>query len=195
MPDTEDTKTLLAQVESGDAAAVDRLLERHLPGLRAFVRLRSGPVLRARESSGDLVQSVCREILKNRGRLRHDGESGFKRWLYRTALRKIVNRHEYYQAAKRDVRREAPAAGSDEVLAGYGSLCTPSQEASANEQVACIEAAFDRLPEHYREVIVGSRLLGLSHAELAAQCGKSESAIRTTLSRALAQLAYEIDRA
>jgi RNA polymerase sigma factor (sigma-70 family) len=115
--------------------------------------------------------------------------------LYRTALRKIVNRHEYYQAAKRDVRRETPLADSNEILTAYRSLCTPSQEVSANEQIGHIEAAFDSLPEHYREVIVGSRLLGLSHADLAAQSGKTESAVRTMLSRALAQLAYEIDRA
>ena len=35
---------------------LDELLLQFLPGLRAFVRLRTGPMIRARESSRDLVQ-------------------------------------------------------------------------------------------------------------------------------------------
>ena len=37
-------------------------------------------------------------------------------------------------------------------------------------------------------------MLGMSHAELAEQLGKSEGAVRTMLSRALAQLADALDR-
>ena len=46
------------------------LLVPHLPDLRSFVRRRVGDLIRSRESSLDLVQSVCREMLENRSRFR-----------------------------------------------------------------------------------------------------------------------------
>jgi len=61
----------------------------------------------AKESASDLVQSVCLEILQHLDRFRYRGEAGFKHWLYTTALRRIVNKHEFNTAAKRDVRRDA----------------------------------------------------------------------------------------
>jgi hypothetical protein len=52
-----------------------------------------------------------------------------------------------------------------------------------------LEAAFDELPEHYREVITLSRIAGLSRAEIAAHMGRSEASVRNLLSRALVVLA------
>ncbi|MFO0983416.1 MAG: hypothetical protein U1E76_17065 [Planctomycetota bacterium] len=107
---------------------IAELLVRHLPGLRAFVRLRAGKVIRARESSCDLVQSVCREILQRAGQFQHGDEAGFRQWLYTTALRKIANRAEYYRAARRDAAREIGPQSDDELAACYQHVATPSQE-------------------------------------------------------------------
>ena len=60
---------------SRDPVAIDHLLERHLPALRAFVRLRAGPTVARNESSSDVVQSVCREILMGAGRFEYQGEA------------------------------------------------------------------------------------------------------------------------
>ncbi|MBI5852079.1 MAG: sigma-70 family RNA polymerase sigma factor [Planctomycetes bacterium] len=165
---------------------VEMLVTRHLPALRAFVRLRMGRELRAREESCDLVQSVAREVLQNAERFRHGGEAGFREWLFTTAHRKVVNRLEHWRAARRDGARERPMSLPDELL-GLGG--TPSQQASAREELAKVEAAFDRLSEEQRDVVMMSRLLGLSHAEIAQRSGKSEVAVRKALSRALARLA------
>src|SRR5258705_6880905 len=81
----EDSVRLAERAAAGDRAALDELVVRHVDGLRAFVRLRVGPELRARESSSDLVQSVCREVLQDARRFQHAGESAFKSWLYTTA--------------------------------------------------------------------------------------------------------------
>ena len=51
------------------AARMQRLLEEHLPRLRAFIRLRTNQAIRARESCSDLVQSVCREVLEEQRKL------------------------------------------------------------------------------------------------------------------------------
>src|SRR5262245_29023346 len=107
-----DESVLIAAARQGDPQAMGTLMERHLPGLRAFVRLRLGRMLRARESDSDVVQSVCREVLGRMEDFQHGGDAGFKRWLYRTALRKISNRQEHWQAACRDAGRETPAEES-----------------------------------------------------------------------------------
>ena len=100
MPDA--TRPLFERATHGDRRAFNELLALHLPGLRAWIRLRAGPVVRARESASDLAQSVCREVLDHLDRFAYGDEPGFRAWLYTTALRKIMNRHEYYAAEKRD---------------------------------------------------------------------------------------------
>ena len=186
----------IERARAGDATALDELLSRYLPGLRGFVRLHSGRLVRAREESSDLVQSVCLEVLRKVDRFQHGDEAGFRRWLYVTALRKIQNRHRFYVADKRDAAREV-AVDADErdaqLLRGYASLATPSRELVAREEVHRIEAAFDRLSEEHREVILLARILGLPRAEIGERMGRSEGAVRTLLFRATARLAELLD--
>lgn len=187
----EDSRELLRRLQDGDPEALAALLEEHLPGLRAYVRLRGGPLLRAKEESVDLVQSVCREVLGRIDRFQYPSEAGFRAWLYATALRKIRDRYDYYLAAKRDARREQaqdPVGWQDLAVAVRG-FASPSQAASAREDVERLEAAFDRLPEHYRDVLVEARLLGLSREEIGGRTGRTPDAVSALLARATAKLA------
>ena len=162
------------------------------------MRLRMGGELRAHESSADLVQSVCREILEHRERFQHPDREGFRRWLYASAGRKIANRLDYWRAAKRDAAGVVPLDAQPgsvteiDLLACYHGFCTASRELQAREEIERIETTFDRLPEHYREVISLARIAGLSHAEIGSATGRSEPAVRKLLSRALAKLAQEL---
>jgi RNA polymerase sigma-70 factor (ECF subfamily) len=185
-----ESKDLVAAATRGDAGALESLLVRHLPGLHAFVRLRMGEHLRAKESSSDLVQSVCREVLQDLERFEYRDEGGFKQWLYTRALRKILNRNRFYRAGKRDLAQEAAPAATEGggLLDVYLSFCTPSRDAMAHERIAHIEAAFAQLPESFREVITLARVVGLSHQEIGEKLGKSEGAARVLLHRALARL-------
>lgn len=163
---------------------METLVARFLPALRAFVRLRMGPELRAKEESCDIVQSVAREVLDHAERFQHGGESGFRDWLFTTAHRKVVNHLVHWRAQKRSSGRDAVLP---EELAGL--VPTPSRHASAREELAAVEGAFDSLSEEQREVVTCSRLLGLSHAEIAQRLDKTEVAVRKILSRGLARLA------
>ena len=165
---------------------VERLVARQLPALRAFVRLRMGRELRAREESCDIVQSVTCEVLKHADRFQHGGEDGFREWLFTTAHRKIVNRLEHWRADKRSPQHEAQDQLPEE-LASVG--VSPSRHASVREELHAIEGAFDTLSDEQREVVTMSRLLGMSHAAIAYRLGKNEVAIRKVLSRGLARLA------
>jgi len=197
--DESQRQRLLESASQGDESAVETLLRRYLPGLRAFIRLRSGPLVRARESSEDLAQSVCREVLQHIDRFQHGNETGFKHWLFTTAMRRIQNKHEYWKAQKRDAARDVPIdAGRSEgmneaLLTCYRSFSSPSQHAMANEELERIERAFDALTDEEREVISLARIVGLSHREIGEKLGKSEGATRVALHRALIKLAERLD--
>jgi len=190
----DDVGKLAERAAQGDRAALDQLLELYLPQLRAFVRLRAGAVVRARESSSDIVQSVCREVIQHADRFQFPSEPAFKQWLYTTALRKIVNRKDFYLAQKRDAQRERPmttGTGSNadrQLFDCYRSFSSPSRQLMIREEIERVERAFEELPEEYREVITLAHVVGLSRAEIAEQMGKSEGAVRVLLHRALARV-------
>lgn len=190
---SDDTARLCEAAARGDREAVGQLVERYLPGLRAFVRLRAGPVIRARESSSDIVQSVCREVLEHIDRFQHPSDAAFKHWLYTTALRKIANRTEHWQAEKRDGAREAALGsqgidGEVELAASYRTFSTPSGKAALKDEIERVERAFEDLSEEHREVITLAHLAGLTRAEIAERTGRNEDAVRASLYRGMARL-------
>lgn len=188
---------LAQRAAQGDREAVEALLQRHLPELRAFVRMRAGPMLRARESTSDLVQSTCREVLGHMDRFRFPDDNAFRAWLLTTAQRKIADRVDHATAQKRDAAREVAIAresGADDerLLAAYGRFSSPSHRAVVADELARVEKAFDRLNEEQREVVGLAHIAGLSRREIAEHLGKSENAVRIILHRALARIAESV---
>lgn len=190
--DSRTTEELAEAAANGDRAALDELLVRHLPDLRAYVRLRMGPGMRAHDRESDVLQSVCREILLGADRFRHAGEGAFKSWLYTTTLRKLVDRNAFHRAEKRDVGR-MDGADVAALADAYRRFSSPSQRAAVSEQVVRIEEAFETLTDEYREVILLSRVVGLNRQEVAREMARSEDSIRNLLHRALAKLADAVD--
>jgi RNA polymerase sigma factor (sigma-70 family) len=188
---------LLRSASRGEERGLSRLIECHLPGLIAFVRARAGARLRARDATLDLVQSACREVLADLPGREGLDEAGFRHWLYLATERKIVDRARHYARDKRDAGREVALDALsgpelEHLRQGLSAVLTPSREAMANEELARLEAALARLSEPHREVILLARIVGLSHAQIGAQLGKSEGAARILLHRALARLAREL---
>jgi RNA polymerase sigma factor (sigma-70 family) len=180
---------------SGDSRALDALLVRHLPGLRAFVRLRVGAEVRAHESCSDLVQSVCRELVEDWPRLDFADDAAFRAWLFTAALNKVRERARYLQRHRRDVRREVGGTAGADLAAGYAVLSTPSALANSAEQIARLEAAFDQLSEDHREVLTLARLAGLPLKVVGERMGgRSPGAVTMLLGRAMATLGAILDR-
>lgn len=188
-------ETLTAAV-TGDPRAFDSLFARNMPALQAFVRLRTGPVVKERESISDLVQSVCREVLKDMDGFEYQGDEGFRKWLFMQATRKIIDRHRFWAMEKRDIAREVAQEGprgdddsAEQLLDCYATLCTPSRAVAARDEVSRIEAALAELPEDQRDALAMSRMMGLGYPEIAATMGRTESAVRGLVARGLARLA------
>lgn len=182
-----DSMHLVAAAQNGDSDAMEQLLARHLGDLRAFVRAKSSKVIRQQESCSDLVQTVCREVLGGIQGYEWRGEGSFRHWLFRVALNKIHNRADFYAAERRNPAREE--RNVDQLRDAYQSMCGPSQHAIAAEAVAKFEESLDQLTPDHREVILMSRMIGMSHGEIAEQLGIEPVTVRTRLARALSKLA------
>jgi RNA polymerase sigma-70 factor (ECF subfamily) len=184
---------LYQRAATGDDASLDALLARYLPQLHAYVHSRLSHDVRARESSMDVVQSVCRELLAERGAFDFRGEERFRAWLFTSALNKMRDKHRFHQGALRDVRREAEY-GVDLELTLAKSLLTPSQDAIAAETARTVSDALAALTEDHREVITLARIVGLPHRVIAEVMERSEEATRQLLGRALLQFVLELRR-
>lgn len=169
-------------------------MHQHLPGLRAFVRLRGGPTFRARESCSDLVQSALREVLQKLDSGVDLDTSAFRSWLFTVASRKIMNRHRFQQAACRDARREDGETPVSEREVAYASLLTPSRVSMAREEVSRLEGALLRMSDSDRDLLISAHLIGRTRAEMAADLDVEEGVVRTRLCRARARLAREVHR-
>lgn len=191
---TGQSDELIQRACEGDRAAVNALIERYWPDVHAFVRLRAGALVRSRESTSDVVQSVCREALQHIERFKYPSEGAFKRWLFATALRKIIDRKKHYLAGKRDVLREVEVSEGDaEALwQRYRSFSTPSRRLMVREEIERVERAFEDLSDSDREIITLAHIVGLSRKEIAEQLGKEEGAVRVQLFRALAKVSERL---
>ncbi|MBL8731430.1 MAG: sigma-70 family RNA polymerase sigma factor [Planctomycetes bacterium] len=161
----------------------------HLPRVHEFVRRRLRPELRNLEGATEMVQSACGDLLEE---LRH-GRSKPRarhRWgLLRVALRKIVQKHRYHAARKRDRRRLLPDFAPDGLP---GSNTGPLGAMIAAERARALATAMQRLPEHYQRIIEWVHFEKLPHVETAARLGRTEDASKMLLSRAMARLAAEL---
>ena len=199
MTENRDFRETVTAAVKGDRTALGELLERNYDRLCAFVRVKAGGVVVAKESVADIVQSVCGEVLQDIDDIEYQGEAAFRSFLLLQATRKILNRHRFHHREIRDVRREEAAAGGDDaadLLQQYGTFCTPSRVVSAREEVGRIEEALTTLPENQRLAVAMSRMLGLSYTEIAQGLDCTESAARGLVARGLAQLSMQLgDRA
>lgn len=196
---TEDHESLLQKAAAGDVRSAKSLLVEHMPSLMAFVRLRAGPLVRAKESLSDLVQSVCVGVLRDAKGFRYEGQAQFRQWLATQVLHKIQNRNRHWRAGVRDARREVDAErrgddSSDAAAECYATLCSPSKVAMGREQVAALEAEFAQLPPDQQQAVILRRIMGLDYAAIAGQLGKSEGAVRNLVYRGIAQLATRMGR-
>jgi RNA polymerase sigma factor (sigma-70 family) len=193
---SESSLPLVTRAAASQPDAIEQLLVRHLPGLKAWLRLRMGPRLRARETPEDLVQSVAREVLGDLAGFEWRGEAAFRHWLYVKAQRKLIDRARFVAAGCRNPDKEQAldAESSGAALAEALVAATPSAAAIAAEEIARIEGAFAELPPDYQEAISLHRLCGMDYPEIAVRMQRSEGAARNLVYRGLSKLLLRLGR-
>jgi RNA polymerase sigma-70 factor (ECF subfamily) len=173
----------LRRAQDGDESAMRELLAQHLDSLRAYVRIQIPQELREIEAVSDVVQSVCRVVLKN-SRFEYRGDAQFKCWLYRAVTLRIRSKLRDAHAQRRDRRRVE--AGVDPV--------TPSEVLAMQEEAARIEKAFDELSEQDSELLALRFIADVPLDEIARHLGIGGDAARKRIHRARVRLAHLLDR-
>ena len=180
-----DEQLLLQHAAAGDAGALETLMNRY--SSRVY-RLAYG-ITRSAPDAEEIVQDVFLQLVrKGTG---FEGRAALGSWIYRVTTNVALN--------KRRGKRYQVETSLDDVLPTYepdGHRAGPRAFLVANwserpdvellsgEARRVLEEAIDRLPEHYRAVLVLRDVEELSNEEVAAAVGDSVSAVKTRLHRA-----------
>ena len=197
MRHTVDDKTrhLVALAQAGGESALDQLCRVYGARVLWIIRLRMGRELRSRLESMDVVQDVLMSALKDLGNFTYKTEGDFLRWLSRIAENRLRNQLQRLHANKRDIRKEVQLNSyrptvEDSFVAALDAVdtTTPSAIMSKREELDKLAKAIDVLKPEYRQVIVMTKIEGLSYKEIGERLGKSSEAVRKLVSRALEEL-------
>ncbi len=181
--------------KDGDHSALDQLCKVYGERVRRIVRLHMGKELRPRLDSMDLVQDALVSALGGLEQFTYKNEGDFLRWLAKIAQNTLRDNLDKLYTHKRDVRKEIQhidnertTAGAFVANAGPVDATTPSVIMSRKEDLDKLEEAIDRLKPEHREVIVLTKIEGLSYKEIGRKLGKSADAVGMLLSRAMVAL-------
>jgi RNA polymerase sigma-70 factor (ECF subfamily) len=189
------TQELVTLAKEGDNSALEQLCRVYGERVRRIIRLRMGKEIRPRLDSMDLVQDALICALGGLKDFTYKNEGDFLRWLARIAQNALRDSLDKLHAAKRDIRREVRLE-SYKPNTGTGFLgtpaaiesTTPSVIMSRKEDLDKLERAIDELKPEYRQVIVLTKIEGLSYKEIADRLGKSPDAVRMLVPSAMAEL-------
>ena len=189
------TRHLVALAQDGDESALNQLCKVYGSRVLWMIRLRMGAELRTKLESMDLVQDVLMSALKDLGNFTYKAEGDFLRWLSKIAENRLRNQLQRLHANKRDIRKEVRLNGykptvEDSFVAALDAVdtTTPSAIMSKREELDKLTKAIDVLKPEFRQVIIWTKIEGLSYKEIGKQLGKSSEAVRKLVSRALEEL-------
>jgi RNA polymerase sigma-70 factor (ECF subfamily) len=178
-----DDAELVLRARDGDAAAYERLVERH-----ADIAFRIAYVIT--RSAADAEEAAQDGFLKaHRALKRFRVDSPWRPWLLRIVANEARNRR---RAAGRRTRLELRAAEAEPPAAGMSS---PDSVVLMAERDATLRAALAKLAEPDREVLYLRYFLDLPEAEMAAVLDCRPGTVKSRLSRSLARLRTALEEA
>jgi RNA polymerase sigma-70 factor (ECF subfamily) len=154
-----------------------------------------GSELRSKLESMDLAQDVLFSALQDLGKFEYRSEGDFVRWLAKVSENRIRDNLDKLHAGKRDVRKEVrldhdvpTTAKGFAAPAGPVATTTPSAILSKREELERLSRAIETLKDEYREVVLLTKIEGLSYGQIGNRVGKSAEAVRKLCCRAMAAL-------
>lgn len=174
MTESVSESELVARLRRRQAGAFELLYARHRDAIWRFLRRLTGDDDRA----ADLFQETWLAAARHAHRLA--GDSRPLPWLYTIARNKQRNA---LRLRLFDERRGAASAAEPPPPAA-----TPDEETDLRARARAVAAAFDRLAEAHREVLLLCAVQGLDAPAAAAVLDIREDAVRKRLSRARAEL-------
>ncbi len=196
-PESDQTLDLLKDVENGDPAAVNRLLDRHREAVRRMVQMRLDQAVARRVDASDVVQDVLLEASQRLSDYIRSPSMPFHLWLRQLAKDRIIDMHRRHRAAqRRSVDREqniSSFASDDQSAADLTALLrdaelTPAASALRKEMEERFVLALDQLDESDREIVIMRHFEHLGNGEVAEALGLSAPAAGMRYLRAIRRL-------
>jgi RNA polymerase sigma-70 factor (ECF subfamily) len=176
---------LMNRLRAGDEEAAAQVFNRFAHRLIGLARSRLDPLVRSKMDPEEVVQPVYKSFFIRfaEGRLKVTGWDGLWALLTVLTVRKCGHRIDYYHAACRDVRGEAPtptpAEDSGPAWEAIAREPTPAEAAILAETV---EQLLRLLDERDRDIVVRT-LQGEDAAGVSVAAGCSERTVKRTLDR------------
>lgn len=165
----------MAAAQDGDRAAYDQLLREVVPFIRAVVA--------TQHRRPDRVEDVVQDVLLTLHRVRHtyDPARPFRPWLAAIARRRSID------LLRRRGRTDAMEIADDPA---YETFADPAanREIEAAQNTAGLGGAIAALPPSQREAIELLKLKEMSLAEASRASGKSATALKVNVHRAIKAL-------
>jgi RNA polymerase sigma-70 factor (ECF subfamily) len=196
---TSDDSPILLELQgarAGDAEALGRILESCRDYLLIVAGCGLDADLVAKGGASDLVQETLlgayRDIAAFHGRSRAE----LLAWLRKILRNNLADlRRRYRGTRKRRIALELPIGDTSGKSVGEPWPCdpvTPGASAVRRERAAALMAALERIPDHYRRVVVWHQYDRLTFEEIGGRLGRSTESARKLWSRALIRLAKEL---
>lgn len=169
----------MAAAQSGDREAYDRLLREIVP----FIRV----VVTAHHRRPDRIEDVIQDVLLTVHRVRHtyDPARPFRPWLAAIARRRSID------ALRRRGRTDAMEVADQPA---YETFADPgaNREIEVAQNTAGLSGAIAALPASQREAVELLKLKEMSLAEASQASGKSMTALKVNVHRAIKALRAQL---
>lgn len=167
--------------------ALDRQFAEAADRLLLFIRLRLGPALAARVDELDVLQEVYLSARRSWARRRRRDDEPLLPWLCSVAANRLAD---LGRARNREIVIPARQGGDGPGLSGVLELARDDRTGPLTAAVRvdarrALAEAIDGLDEESREVLLAHFFEGKSQAQIAADSGRSSSAVQRTLTAAL----------
>jgi RNA polymerase sigma-70 factor (ECF subfamily) len=180
-----DDADLLARLASGDASAIEALMQGYADKV---YRLAYG-VTRNEADAQEVVQDVFVTVFRKHASF--EGRAALSSWMYRITMNAALNkrrgmRHDVETSLEADLPTylaDGHRAGDRAYLLADWSG-TPEAELLSRESRAVLTRAIDGLPDRYRAVLILRDVEGLSNEEVAAAVGDTVASVKSRLHRA-----------
>lgn len=182
--DTSDT-VLFERLRAGDAGALEPLMERFAS--RVY-RVANG-ICGSSPDAEEVVQDVFLTLFRKAGSF--EGRAALGTWLYRIAVNTSLNKRRGKRAEVEQPLEDLLPTYKDDghrhgdrsfLLADWSQM--PDETLLAEEGRQVVRAAVERLPHHYRAVLLLRDVEELSSEEVSEILGESVASVKSRLHRA-----------
>lgn len=189
---------MIRAARSGSVEALGELLQSFRQYMLLVANDMLDPHVRPKGGCSDIVQDAFLKAQQDFGEFRGQSPGEFVLWLRAILEHSLFNfQRMYVSTGKRDIHREIGFAGDGSSCKLVSEVASesplPEQQLVLQEELAALERALARLPDHYRQVILLRKRDGLSFEEIGQQLNSTPEAVRKWFVRGITRLQEELN--